>query len=65
MTNMEDKREALVLLTRGGVGLPKTKRLTEAEQEQRSDNRMRKMISSTSCLPDLTNNTSRLTNLEE
>jgi hypothetical protein len=34
MTNMEDEREALVLLTRGGLGLPKTKRLTEAEREQ-------------------------------
>jgi hypothetical protein len=31
MTNMEDEREALVLLTRGGLGLPKTKRPTEAE----------------------------------
>jgi hypothetical protein len=33
---MEDEREASVLLTRGGLGLPETKTLTEAEREQRS-----------------------------
>jgi hypothetical protein len=65
MTNMEDEREALVLLTRGGLGLPETKTLIEAEREQRSDSRMRKMTSSTSYLPGLTSNSSRLTNLEE
>jgi hypothetical protein len=32
---MEDEREASVLLTRGGLGLPETKTLTEAEREQR------------------------------
>jgi hypothetical protein len=42
-----------------------TKRPTKAEREQRSDSRMRKMTSSTSCLPELTSNSSRLTNLEE
>jgi hypothetical protein len=61
----EDEREELFLLTRGGLDLPKTKRPTEAEREQRRDNRMRKMTSSTSCLLELTSNSSRLTNLEE
>jgi hypothetical protein len=65
MTNTEDEREALVLITRGGLGLSKTKRPTEAEREQRSDIRRRKMTSSTSCLPELISSRSRLTNLEE
>jgi hypothetical protein len=65
MTNTEDEREALALLTRGGLGLPKTKRPTEAEREQRSNNKIRKMTSSTSFLPELMSNSSRLTNLEE
>jgi hypothetical protein len=65
LLTLEEEREALALLTRGGLGLPKTKRPTEAEREQRSDSKMRKMTSSTSCLPELTSNISRLTNLEE
>jgi hypothetical protein len=65
MTNTEDEHEALALLTRGGLGFPNTKILTEAEREQRSDSRRRKMTSSTSCLPELTSSSSRLTNLEE
>jgi hypothetical protein len=60
-----DEHEALALLTRGGLGLPKTKILTEVEREQRSDNRRRKMTSSTSFLPELTSSSSRLMNLEE
>ena len=65
MTNMEDEREASVLLTRGGLSLPETKTLTEAEREQRSGSRIRRMKSSTSCLPGLTSNRSRLMSLEE
>jgi Trp operon repressor len=34
-----DEREALVLRTHGGFGLPKTKRLIEAEREQRSESK--------------------------
>jgi hypothetical protein len=45
MMNTEDEHEALALLTRGGLGLPKTKILTEAEREQRSDKRRSKMTS--------------------
>ena len=60
-----DEHEALALRSRGGLGLPKTKRLTEAEREQSSGIRRRSMTSSTSCLPDLTSSISRLTNLEE
>jgi hypothetical protein len=65
MMNTEDKHEALAILTHGDLGLPKTKRLIEAEREQRSDSRRRKMTSSTSCFPEITSSSCRLTNLEE
>jgi hypothetical protein len=47
------------------LGFAKDQETYKAEREQRSDSRMRKMTSSTSCLPNLTSNTSRLMNLEE
>ena len=47
---------------RGGLGLLKTKRLTEAEQEQSNESRSRMTTSSTSWLPELTSSSRRLTN---
>jgi hypothetical protein len=61
----EDEHEALALVVRGGWGLPKTWKLTEADREQSGDRRRRWETSSASCLPELTTSSSRLTNLEE
>jgi hypothetical protein len=47
------------------LGFAKDQETYKAEREQRSDSKIRKMTSSTSCLPELTSKSSRLMNLEE